>query len=250
MLSDLPELDNPAELFLQALDHQLKARRTQGPQQDTTYISTECDLHPTNDTVRTSAKDLARALRRLQTPLIQLTKRLEATVEDDPEMEAPTRQRIEAFIRTLHRRAISRVTGWVGMLDALQTPPEPDLTPVHIDFIRTERLPRTRGAQGDHDVGLYRHWLDPTIPFASTIQTPAHGLLLTSATLRDQTGSEDGEESWHAAELRLGATHLKKPPIRASLMSPFDYDKQTRAYDVTDGSVEIAALDHALQALF
>ncbi|MDI6651796.1 ATP-dependent DNA helicase [Gluconobacter japonicus] len=245
-----PELNNPAELFFQALDQQLKARRSQNPQHETGYISTECDLHPTNDTVRKTAEDLSRALRRLQEPLILLTKRLEAQVEDDPEMEAPTRQRIEAFIRTLHRRAISRVTGWIGMLDALQTAPEADITPVHIDFIRTERLPRTRAAQGDHDVGLYRHWLDPTIPFASTIQTPAHGLLLTSATLRDQTGPEDGEESWHAAELRLGATHFMKPPIRASLMSPFDYAKQTRAYVVTDVSVEIASLAHAFRALF
>ena len=35
------------------------------------------------------------------------------------------------------------------------------------------------------DVGLHRHWLDPTIPFAATLAAPAHGLLVTSATLRD-----------------------------------------------------------------
>lgn len=68
--------------------------------------------------------------------------------------------------------------------------------------------------------------------------------------LIDQTGPEDGEESWHAAELRLGATHFMKPPIRASLISPFNYAKQTRAYVVTDVSVEIASLAHAFRALF
>ncbi|WP_040507395.1 ATP-dependent DNA helicase [Gluconobacter morbifer] len=241
--------ENPSETFLRALDHQLRARQSREKDRSG-YASAECDLHPANDDVTERAETLARALRRLKEPMVLLAKRLEAQIEDDPEMDAPTRQRIEALIRTLHRRAISRVAGWVAMLDALQTPPEAGVTPTHVDFIRTERLPRTRAAQGDHDIGLYRHWLDPTIPFASTIQTPAHGLLLTSATLRDQTGQGEDEESWHAAEIRLGATHFMKPPLRASLMSPFDYARQTRAYVITDVSGEISSLAHAFRSLF
>ena len=47
-----------------------------------------------------------------------------------------------------------------------------------------------RDANRDNDIGLHRHWLDPTIPFAATLATPASGLLVTSATLRD--GGEGG----------------------------------------------------------
>ncbi|GBQ92121.1 ATP-dependent DNA helicase [Gluconobacter albidus] len=250
LIPEEPAPENPSEVFLRALDHQLRARQTKDSRDG--YISAECDLHPVNDDVANASKTLSRALSRLRDPLKLLTDRLAAQVEDDAEMDAPTRQRIEAMIRTLHRRAISRLSGWIGMLDALQTPPEPDVTPTFVDFIRTERLPRTRATQGDHDIGLYRHWLDPTIPFVSTIQTPAHGLLMTSATLRDQTGHGDAqnEASWHAAELRLGATHFLKPPIRASVMSPFDYATQTRAYVISDVSGEIPSLAHAFRALF
>jgi ATP-dependent DNA helicase DinG len=35
----------------------------------------------------------------------------------------------------------------------------------------------------EYDVGLHRHWLDPSRPFARTVLEPAHGALVTSATL-------------------------------------------------------------------
>ncbi len=47
---------------------------------------------------------------------------------------------------------------------------------------------------------------------------PAHGALITSATLRD-AGS--GGDDWQAAEVRTGAAHLPEPPRRASFGSPF-----------------------------
>ena len=33
--------------------------------------------------------------------------------------------------------------------------------------------------------GCERHWIDPTIPLAAEVLAPAHGALITSATLRD-----------------------------------------------------------------
>jgi ATP-dependent DNA helicase DinG len=79
---------------------------------------------------------------------------------------------------------------------------------------------------------MYRHWIDPTIPFAATVAAPAQGLLVTSATLTE--GSGDAEADWTAAEARTGATHLPKPAIRARVPSPFDYPNQTRVFVVTD----------------
>jgi ATP-dependent DNA helicase DinG len=100
------------------------------------------------------------------------------------------------------------------------------------------------------DVGLHRHWLDPTIPFAATLARPAHGLLVTSATLRD-TGEDDPELAWASAEQRVGATHLPTPAIRVAVASPFDYAAQTRAFVVSDvDSRDVGALAAAYRALF
>jgi ATP-dependent DNA helicase DinG len=100
------------------------------------------------------------------------------------------------------------------------------------------------------DVGLHRHWLDPTIPFAMSLAAPAHGLLVTSATLRD-SGATDAERAWTAAEARVGAPHLPSPAIRAAVASPFDYARQTRAFVVTDvASGDIGQLAAAYRALF
>ncbi len=82
------------------------------------------------------------------------------------------------------------------------------------------------------------------MPFAATLAASAHGLLITSATLRD-TGEADAETSWAMAEGRVGALHLPSPAIRASLASPFDYARQTRTFVVTDVGPEIGALSAA-----
>jgi ATP-dependent DNA helicase DinG len=84
----------------------------------------------------------------------------------------------------------------------------------------------------DVDAAMHRHWIDPTIPFARTVAQPAHGVLITSATLRDGTGIT--ELDWQAAEQATGAIHLAEPPLRAQVPSPFDYPAQTRVYVVTD----------------
>ncbi|WP_029605296.1 ATP-dependent DNA helicase [Kozakia baliensis] len=248
--SDL--IANSSEVFLTRLNQQLQARQAGKSR----VASTECDLHPIDDTVAEAADSLARALRRLVEPLEILVKRLKAQLSEETEaIDAAMRARLEATIRTLRRRAISRAEGWISMLEATQTVPEPGTTPLHVDFIRSEPITSRGRHAGEHDVGLYRHWLDPTVPFASVMQAPAHGMLITSATLRDQTGNEEDEDShenaWDAAEARLGATHFPKPALRAALMSPFDYAKQTRAYVVTDvPRDDLDALAAAYRALF
>jgi ATP-dependent DNA helicase DinG len=132
------------------------------------------------------------------------------------------------------------------MLAALAEPrPEPGERPAHIYFLRLDRI------QGrDRDVAFCRHHLDPTQPFALTLVAPAHGLLVTSATLRDESGQADPEGDWEAAEARVGAAHLPTPALRAAVGSPFDYGRQTRAFVVNDVAAEIGALAGAYRALF
>ncbi|MBV8526350.1 MAG: ATP-dependent DNA helicase, partial [Acetobacteraceae bacterium] len=161
------------------------------------------------------------------------------------ELEDSTRARIEGACRSIERRALNRLTAWREMLGRLTEPaPVPGTRPQHLLFAHIERRPA-----GDRDVALLRHWLDPTIPFAITLAQPAHGLLVTSATLRDW-GAGDPEAVWEAAEARVGALHLASPAIRVAVASPFDYGAQTRVFVVTDVAQELGQLAAAYRALF
>jgi ATP-dependent DNA helicase DinG len=116
---------------------------------------------------------------------------------------------------------------------------------LHPTYVHCLVLERQGGA--DRDAAYCRHHLDPTLPFALTLAGPAHGLLITSATLRDET---QGDTGWEAAEARVGASHLPSPAYRASVASPFDYANQTRAFLVSDVAPDIAALAAAYRTLF
>ena len=231
-----------AELFLTAIRTQVLAR-TAG---DGDGRDLAVDLHPVTDAMAGSARDLAAALTRLLEPLQGLRTRLQAALETEAEtLDTDVRRRIEAACRMLKHRAIDRVAAWVSMLAAVQEPPpEPGQRPQYLHLVRIDRREGR-----DFDAALARHWLDPTQPFAGALARPAHGLLVTSATLRD-TGLGDAEASWDAAEARVGADHLPSPAIRVSVASPFDYAAQTRAYVVTDVGPDGPALAGAYRALF
>jgi ATP-dependent DNA helicase DinG len=68
-------------------------------------------------------------------------------------------------------------------------------------------------------------------PFAEVVAKPAHGIVVTSATLTDGSGTA---ESWDGAEARTGARHMPKPAFRVRVPSPFDYAAQTRVMIVND----------------
>jgi ATP-dependent DNA helicase DinG len=235
---------NPFEAFLDAARAQILARLP-GDEQPGAYASLETEMFPPNPDVETAAPVLERALGRMAEPAQTLLTRLEARLDDEADdLDPTTRDRIEAACRSLRRRVLDRIAIWRAMLAALTAPrPEPGERPAHIYFLR---LDRREGV--DRDVAFCRHHLDPTQPFAMTLVAPAHGLLITSATLRD--ASDDIEADWEAAEARVGATHLPSPAIRASVSSPFDYARQTRAFVVTDVAPDAAHLAPAYRELF
>ena len=240
---------NPTEAFLRLLRRQVLARVVGDgePGSRASWGALECDLFPPVEALPEAADRLARALGRIIQPLETLRSRLAARLEDEAEdMDAATRVRIEATCRSLGRRAIDPLTAWRGMLrGTIDGPGEPGQRPQHVMFLRLDRR-----AAVDRDVGLHRHWLDPTVPFAMSLAAPAHGLLVTSATLRD-SGEADAELSWDAAEARVGAPHLPSPAIRVAVASPFDYAAQTRTFIVTDVAAgDIGALAAAYRALF
>jgi ATP-dependent DNA helicase DinG len=253
-----PELDgldagrpNPTEAFLRFVRRQVLAR-IGGAGVDlvrsAAWGAQEADVFPINEDLEKAADRLARALARIAEPLATLRDRLLARLEDEAEdMDAALRNRIEAIGRSLNRRALNPLAGWQAMLWGLtEPPPDPGQRPGYVLFFRLDR----RDANRDVDVGLHRHWLDPTIPFAATLALPAQGLLVTSATLRD-AGEADAETAWVAAEARVGAPHLPSPAIRAAVASPFNYAEQTRAFVVTDVAAgDIGQLASAYRTLF
>ena len=188
----------------------------------------ECDATEPIDGLVEAASTLDTALRRLQKPLRVIGKALRAQLDDEADqLDSQTRLRLDAMARALDRRAGVQIQAWRDMLATLggQTPD------AFVDWFGVERM-GSDGASRDVDVGHYRHWVDPTRPFAEALGHYAQGMVVTSATLTDGTG--EPETDWQAAEALTGAVHLPRPATRAAVPSPFDYGGQTRVLVVRD----------------
>ena len=121
---DLGGLDagrpNPTEAFLRLIRHQVAARTDGDPRFEASYGATECDVFPLGPGVAEAADRLARALSRIAEPLATLRERLLARLDEEADdMDAATRNRIEAAARSLNRRAVHPLSAWQGMLRAL-----------------------------------------------------------------------------------------------------------------------------------
>jgi ATP-dependent DNA helicase DinG len=209
-----------AETFLAVVRRQVLARAAD---RDGAY-AIETDIRPPLDELLPAAAALETALARLAAPLARLREILAARLEDEAaELETATRLRIEAVVRSLARRSEAQIGGWRRMLRDIARPMPPEF----VDWLSLERFDGL-----EHDVGMHRHWVDPTVPFTEAVVTPAHGVVITSATLTDGTGDALGD--WLAAEARTGTRHLERPAWRARVPSPFDYQAQTRIFVVTD----------------
>ena len=228
----------PAAAFLAELTIQARARsdsQSDGMKK-TGGSASEVDLYPVEPALRDAGAALERALGRLHAPLAALRARLVARLDEAADtLEEAERLRIEALCRTIARRALDKLTAWRRMLAALAvSPPEPGQRPNQILFIRLGRDVAASRASAGH-VALLSHLLDPTAAFAELVAAQAHGLLITSATLRDAASAgAETEAEWRGAEARSGASHLAAPAIRAAFPSPFDYAQQTRVFIVRD----------------
>ncbi len=188
----------------------------------------ECEAADPIDGMVAAAARLDGALQRLQAPLRTIGTALRARLDDEAErLDSATRLRLDAMDRALARRARVQIQAWRDMLKTLGQ----DTPDAFVDWFGVERQ-GPDGASRDVDVGHYRHWVDPTLPFAEALGQYAHGMVVTSATLTDGTG--EPEADWQAAEARTGADHLRRPAVRAAVPSPFDYAGQTRVLVVRD----------------
>lgn len=162
--------------------------------------------------------DLMTAIDALVKPLTVLGQRLETIVEDAPDwLDAAARARIEGAMASLGWR-VDTLRGWIALLGRGGGPADPDF----VDWLAVDR-----GEGREYDIGIHRHWLDPTRPVSSIVLKPAHGVLTTSATLR--SGGD-----WDTAEARTGAAHFDHPVEHFAAPSPFDYAQQAEVLIVTD----------------
>lgn len=209
-----------AESFLALVHQQVLARQDRT---DTPY-SLDAPTHPLIPGLLDAARALDAALHKMIRPLGRLIGLLYKKLNDETaDLESSQRQRIEGACRSLERRALTPLNAWGAMLRAL----EDDTPPEFVDWFTVER-----SMGRDVDLGLYRHWTDPMVPFAEMVLEPAHGALVTSATLTDV--DDDGTLDWATADIRSGARHLAAPAIHAKVTSPFDYPKCTRVYVAGD----------------
>jgi ATP-dependent DNA helicase DinG len=208
----------PIEAFLVAVLEQLRARAAPSD------IGMECAARPAIDLVRASARAAAQALAGVEAPLLALSRQLEATLDEEADtLNAAERARIEGALRGLDRRARMILPAWRSMLTAIEESAEDD--PDFVDWFEATFL-----YGRVVDAACRRHWVDPTEPLTAAVIAPAHGVLVTSATLTDASLIDP----FALAEMRTGAARLPERPKTLRLASPFDYGNNALALVVTD----------------
>ncbi|BDW82087.1 DNA helicase [Erythrobacter sp. Dej080120_24] len=209
----------PVEALLSAVRSATYARDESG--QEAGYgIETEASGLPGE--VIEAAGAAAEALAAIRTPLMRLGGRLEAIIADPPDwLDGQGRARIEGARFSLQWR-VDLLAAWEALLDRLGGPADPEF----VDWLAVDRSDAR-----EFDVAIHRRWLDPMRPFARVVLEPAHGVMLTSATLTDRVETGD---PWESAIARSGAGHLEIQPLLSSAQSPFDYASRAEVLIVTD----------------
>ncbi len=207
----------PVERLLACVRGTVYARASSGGEADPGY-GLETEIAEVDGALVDAAQDAAGALDALLRPLIALGRRLEAVVEEAPDwLDAAARARVEGALASLGWRC-ELVAAWLALLARIGGPADPDF----VDWLAVDRYEGR-----EFDIGVHRRWLDPTRPLADVVLRPAHGVLVTSATLR--AGGD-----WGSAIARTGAAHLERAPALFEAPSPFDYASQAEVLIVTD----------------
>ncbi len=219
------EPEGPIETLVAAIRTHVLTRATD----EERGFSLETEIAALSPGLPEAADAAAVALARIQKAMLALKLRLASLAEERPDwLDQAGIARLGAAADGLSLR-LDLVLAWQRLLARLGGEPEPD-------FVDWFALVRAEGRE--IDCGIHRHWLDPLKPLAGAVLAPAHGVLVTSATL--------GEPPEAAA----GAGHLHVGPHVFRVKSPFDYAAQARIYIATDVQrQDSASLAHAYARL-
>ncbi|VWX60942.1 ATP-dependent DNA helicase [Sphingorhabdus sp. 109] len=206
----------PVETLLQEVRAMVFAR-DESQSADAGY-SLETELTDIKGPMIDAVANAATAMDALLKPLVRLGQRIEHLIEEGPDwMDAQARARMEGALSSLGWRR-DTLTSWLSLLSRIGGPADPDF----VDWLMIDRFEGR-----EYDIGICRHWLDPTIPVTEVVTKPAHGVMITSATLK-------GGGGWETARARSGAVHLDHAPREFEVASPFDYPNQAKVIIVTD----------------
>ncbi len=206
----------PLEKLLAAVRALTYARDESGGQEAGYGIETEAAQLPGNFVHL--AGEAETALATIRHPLVKLGVRLESIIEDAPDwLDGQGRARIEGARHSLAWR-VDLIAAWESLLNRLGGPTDPEF----VDWLAVDR-----SEAREFDIGIHRRWLDPMKPFAKAVLEPSHGVMLTSATLRDG-------EDWESAVAASGTPHIDVQPQLSAADSPFDYANRAEVLIVTD----------------
>ncbi len=219
------EPEGPVEALVAAVRTHVLTRATD----EERGYSLETEIAALTPGLPEAVDSAAASLSRLARAMIQLRMRLATLAEEKPEwLDQPGIARLAAAAEGLQLR-LDLVGQWQRLLARVTGEAE-------ADFVDWFALVRAEGRE--IDCGIWRHWLDPLKPLAQAVLAPAHGVLVTSATLGDPP------------QAAAGANFLGVAPQIVRLASPFDYAAQARVFIVTDiERGNSASLAHAYHAL-
>ncbi|MCI5060757.1 MAG: ATP-dependent DNA helicase [Alphaproteobacteria bacterium] len=221
----------PAEEFISQIYTQIMARNGNA----NSPYTIETESFPLNQELLPAITKLRTALEDIKKPMMALIRKLQKKLEEQSDtLTGDTRKRIDALRSGLERRIYTSLSPWISMLETLENgqaqngaAQQQQEQQKFIDWMAIEKIDgRT------FDIGLYRHWVDPMVPFSQSLSPHAHGIAITSATLRDI--QNDDENSWHSAKIRTGADYFSSDIITKSYPSPYNYREQTKIFIVND----------------
>ena len=245
--------EGPVEQFLFAARATIYARASSP---DSLY-SLEAGLVPVEENLALMAIGLADALRAIADPLGRLAASLNRMLAAEADtLDTQSRSRLEGAARGLMRRANGPLQSWINLLADIAAASSVAETAVGCRPGFVDWMEATRRNGEDIDIGLRRHHVDPSEPFSRFVLAPAHGAVITSATLTEDgattpsisaissegkdpaekpDASIDGRpDPWTFARLLSGESHLPHPALVSTVASPFDYKSQTRIMVVGD----------------
>ncbi|MBH1992747.1 MAG: ATP-dependent DNA helicase, partial [Sphingomonadaceae bacterium] len=153
----------PLEALLAAARDTVYARAADAGEADAGY-GMETELAEPDGALVEAAQEAALALDALLRPLTRLSRRLEAVIEDAPDwLDGAARARIEGAVASLGWRR-DLLAAWLALLARIGGPADPDF----VDWLAVDRVEGR-----EYDIGIHRHWLDPSRPLAETVLKPA-----------------------------------------------------------------------------